>query len=285
MLGYTTQEEFLALTSTEALLANEERERIWGYHQARLRGEAAPVSYNFWRLKQSGEKLFVNNRSFAVDWDDVPAVCTTLFDLTDQQEIEKSLAEQQHLMNSLLKTTQEGFWFIDLDGLTTDVNPAMCEILGHPREEIIGKTIYDFVDDDNKTTFLAQLEVRKEGSVSAYEISLRWNDGQNVPCLNNATPLFGLDGEQCGSVRMWTDITEIKEVHRQLEEETDRAQAALVTSVHGIEVSLTRQAKTTDALQLPLNEVSELVSVLDYKTIDPIKLGKPICGGGWWRSI
>jgi hypothetical protein len=31
--------------------------------------------------------------------------------------------------------------------------------------------------------------------------------------------------------------------------------------------------------------VSELVSVLDYKTIDPIKLGKPICGGGWWRSI
>ncbi len=145
MLGYNNQEDFLAMESTELVLAPEERERIWGYHQARLRGEPAPVSYDFWALKKSGEKLFVNNRSFTVDWDGEPAVCTTLFDLTDQQEIERSLAEQQHLMNSLLRTTHEGTLVYRCSmALTTDVNPAMCEILGRPRGEIIGKTVYRF---------------------------------------------------------------------------------------------------------------------------------------------
>jgi PAS domain S-box-containing protein len=260
MLGYTTPDEFLALDSTELLLAEEERERIWGYHQARLRGEPAPVSYDFWALKQSGEKLFVNNRSFTVDWDGVPAVCTTLFDLTDQQEIEKSLAEQQHLMSSLLRTTQEGFWFINLDGLTTDVNPAMCEILGRPREELLGKTIYDFVDDDNRKTFVEQLELRKQGSVGAYEISLQRADGQNISCLNNATPLFGLDGERCGSVGMWTDITEIKEVHRQLEEETERAQSANVAKSEFLAIA-------SHELRTPMNGVLGMAGLLLRSTM------------------
>jgi PAS domain S-box-containing protein len=255
MLGYGTQEEFLALSSTEALLAEEERERIWGYHQARLRGESAPVSYDFWALKQSGAKLLVNNRSFAVDWDGEPAVCTTLFDLTDQQEIEKSLAEQQHLMNSLLRTTHEGFWFIDLDGLTTDVNPAMCEILGRPREEIIGKTIFDFVDDENRQIFIEQLERRKEGAVNAYEISLQRADGQNVSCLNNATPLFGLDGKRCGSVGMWTDITEIKDVQHLLVEETERAQAANVAKSEFLAIA-------SHELRTPMNGVLGMADLL-----------------------
>ena len=255
MLGYNNQEDFLAMESTELVLAPEERERIWGYHQARLRGEPAPVSYDFWALKKSGEKLFVNNRSFTVDWDGEPAVCTTLFDLTDQQEIERSLAEQQHLMNSLMRTTHEGLWFIDADGLTTDVNPAMCEILGHPREEIIGKTVFDFIDDDNTKIFAEQLELRKQGIVGAYEISLRRAGGQNIPCLNNATPLYGLDGERCGSVGMWTDITEIKEVHRQLEEETERAQAASVAKSEFLAIA-------SHELRTPMNGVLGMAGLL-----------------------
>jgi PAS domain S-box-containing protein len=255
MLGYSTQEEFLALESTEALLAEEERERIWGYHQARLRGEPAPVSYDFWALKQSGEKLFVNNRSFTVDWDGQPAVCTTLFDLTDQQQIEKSLAEQQHLMNSLLKRTHEGFWFIDLDGVTTDFNPAMCEILGRSREEILGKTIYDFVDDENKAIFLEQLELRNKGIISTYEISLQRADGENIPCLNNATPLFGLDGVRCGSVGIWTDISELKEIHHQLEQETKRAQAASVAKSEFLAIA-------NHELRTPMNGVLGMADLL-----------------------
>lgn len=68
ILGFEDLDDFLSIGSTETLLAPEERERIWGYHQARLKGEEAPESYDFWALTKNNLKFYVNNRSFAVDW-------------------------------------------------------------------------------------------------------------------------------------------------------------------------------------------------------------------------
>ena len=200
MFGFDGLEDFLAIESTESLLAPEERERIWGYHQARLRGDSAPPDYDFWALTKNGEKFCVNNRSFVVNWGGQQADCTTLYDLTAKRETEKSLAEQQHLMNALLENTHEGFWFIDLEGVTTDLNPAMGRLLDRPREEIIGRTIFDFVDEENTKVFNEQLARRKKGTAGAYEIELQRSDGSNIACLNNATPLFTSDGVRIGSV-------------------------------------------------------------------------------------
>ena len=126
-------------------------------------------------------------------------------------------------MASLLATTQEGFWFIDLEKRTTDVNPAMCKILGRSREEIIGKSIMDFVDDTNAEVFRKEIARRSGGQTGAYEISLQRPDGSLIPCLNNATPLLTAGGEQIGSVGIWADISEIKMTQRSLEHEKERA--------------------------------------------------------------
>ena len=126
-------------------------------------------------------------------------------------------------MQSLLESTHEGFWFVDLDGKTTDVNPAMCRILDRPREEIIGKTIFDFVDADNERIFHEQLAKRKTGESGGHEITLRRPDGSNIPCLNNATPLLTSEGEKIGSVGIWADITGIMETQRVLEIAKERA--------------------------------------------------------------
>jgi PAS domain S-box-containing protein len=46
-----------------------------------------------------------------------------------------------HVLEQLLQTTREAFWFIDSDTLTLDVNSAMCDPLGRAREDIIGRPI------------------------------------------------------------------------------------------------------------------------------------------------
>ena len=255
MFGFRGLDDFLSIRSTEVLLAPEERDRIWGYHKARLEGGSAPKDYDFEALRQNGEKFMANNRSFVVDWEGQSAVCTTLFDLTARQKTERSLAEQKHLMDSLLATTQEGFWFIDLEKRTTDANPAMCRILGRPREEIIGKSIMEFVDDKNAEIFRDQIARRFEGQTGAYEISLQRPDGSLVPCLNNATPLLTADGTQIGSVGIWADISEIKMTQRSLEHEKERAQSANVAKSEFLAIA-------SHELRTPMNGVLGMADLM-----------------------
>jgi PAS domain S-box-containing protein len=255
MLGYDDLDDFCSMGSTRFVLAPEERERIWGYHRARLKGEPAPTSYDFQALKKSGERLLVNNRSFPVVWNGRRAVCTTLFDLTEQKSIEDSLAEQRHLLESLLATTEEGFWFVNTNGRTTDLNPAMCRILGRDRDEVIGKSIFEFVDEENDSIFREQIERRKQGVRGAYEISLLRPDGTNIPCINNATPLYTPSGERVGSVGIWTDISAMKDVQQRLETEMAKAQAANIAKSEFLAVS-------SHELRTPMNGILGMAGLL-----------------------
>jgi len=130
----------------------------------------------------------------------------------------------EHILRQFLGATQEGFWHIDVDGLTIDVNPAMCEILGRERQDIFGRSIYDFVDETNVRIFQDQLELRKRGVVGPYEIELQRPDGSNVPCINNATPVYDQNGIRISSIGLWTEISDLKNTHTSLIETSRAAQ-------------------------------------------------------------
>jgi len=133
-------------------------------------------------------------------------------------------ASRTTILDQLLQTTQEGFWHIDSETLTIDVNPAMCRILGVDRDAVIGCSIYDFVDDANKQVFLRQIKARKQGATGGYQVSLRRADGVNIPCINNASPILNDAGERIGSIGLWTVIAEAEAYRRH----TDAADHAIV---------------------------------------------------------
>lgn len=133
----------------------------------------------------------------------------------------------EYVLRQFLEATQEGFWHIDVQGLTIDVNPAMCEILARERQDILGRSIYDFVDETNYRIFQHQLDLRKRGVVGPYEIELQRADGSNVPCINNATPVYDDNGAKVSSIGLWTEITEFKNTHADL---VETSRAALKTA-------------------------------------------------------
>ncbi|MDH3800221.1 MAG: PAS domain S-box protein [Desulfobacterales bacterium] len=97
-----------------------------------------------------------------------------------------------------------------------DVNKATCELIDLPREEIVGRNFWDFLDEENREIVREQNRIRKKGEQSIYEVSLLRPDGTPVPCLNNAAPLFDKDGNVVGSFGMTTNITERKHMEEEL---------------------------------------------------------------------
>jgi PAS domain S-box-containing protein len=140
---------------------------------------------------------------------------------------------------AVIGTTHEGFWFVDTNAITTDVNPAMCEILGRPREQIIGKSLYEFVDAENAATLRNEIQRRAEGLPGAYEITLTRPDGTQVECFNNATPLVDTSGVRIGSVGMYVEISARKQAEQQLRATRD----LLVQKTQALQLTLDSMAQ------------------------------------------
>jgi PAS domain S-box-containing protein len=147
-------------------------------------------------------------------------------DVTEQKRTENALVESKRFMNDLLGTTREGFWHIDSEGNTVDVNPAMCTLLDRPREEIIGRSVFDFVDETNRQIFFDEIELRKHGNSGPYEVALTRPDGSLIACMNNATPIKDENGVRTGSIGLWTDISEIKKTLSELQNAKEVAEKA-----------------------------------------------------------
>lgn len=150
-----------------------------------------------------------------------------LHDLTNLKRTEQALRDSEQKLRRILETTGEGFWMIDNDAVTTAVNDAMCAILGRPREQIIGRSIFDFVNEENAAIFREQMRRRAQGEGGSYEIFLSRPDGsQLVPCIFHANPLFGEGGRKTAAFAMVTNITDRKQVEEQLQGAKEAAEAA-----------------------------------------------------------
>jgi PAS domain S-box-containing protein len=123
----------------------------------------------------------------------------------------KELAEKNYLLPLLLRTTRQGFWFVDNDGITLDLNPAMYELLGRTKEEVVGRTVFDLFSGGDLAVMRREIAARQHGAPGNYEITIRRPDGTLRHCVNNATPMHDASGRQTGSVGIWTDITARRE--------------------------------------------------------------------------
>lgn len=149
-----------------------------------------------------------------------------LHDLTTIKRVEQALQDSERRLRRILETTGEGFWMIDNNSVTTRVNDAMCTTLSRSREEIIGKSIFEFVDTENTVIFREEMKRRAQGEGGVYEISLSRPDGSLVPCILHANPLFDEDGHTTGAFAMVTDISDRKQIEEALREAKKAAEAA-----------------------------------------------------------
>src|SRR5665647_1045539 len=103
----------------------------------------------------------------------------------------------------------------------------MCirDRLGYNREEMIGRFIWDFADEEDKGIFQVKLANRKKGIDEVYECKLIRKDGLPVWFLVSAKESFDDAGKFAGSLGMFTDITDRKRVEQELRESKARVES------------------------------------------------------------
>jgi two-component system NtrC family sensor kinase len=136
-------------------------------------------------------------------------------DITERRRAEEALRQLKEFNEGIVQGMEEGIVMEDAEGRITFVNPKMAEMLGYTEEELIGKHWSETVAPSCLRQVEQESSKRPEGISSRYEAVLLRKDGQEVPGLISARPLFG-EGEFVGTLAVCTDLTEIKEMEQQL---------------------------------------------------------------------
>ena len=139
-------------------------------------------------------------------------------DTTEKKKAERALMESEKKYRQIVETAQEGIWLIDENHRTTFVNKEMCQILEYSQKEMMGKTIYSFMDGEGKQIATKLLKRKKEGKSDKQYFKYISKSGKDIWANIAANPLFDESSVYKGSLAMVTDITEFKKAQETLQE-------------------------------------------------------------------
>ncbi|MFW6129382.1 MAG: PAS domain S-box protein, partial [Candidatus Aminicenantaceae bacterium] len=111
---------------------------------------------------------------------------------------------------------------------------AVAGMLGYTEEEMEGKHLFSFMDEEWVNEAKKNLKKRREGVVEQYEFKFRKKSGESVYMLSNTSPIFDEQGNYTGALAVIIDITERKQAEEALRENEEHYRAVVEYSHNGI---------------------------------------------------
>lgn len=141
---------------------------------------------------------------------DIDGILFFAIDVTEQVLAAKKISESDKRYRQIVETAQEGIWTISEENKTTFVNNKICEMLEYSEEEMLGKDIYYFMDDEGKKISAESMQKKKNGYSDQRQFKYISKTGKEIWTHISANPLFDENGTYKGALAMVADITSSK---------------------------------------------------------------------------
>lgn len=175
------------------------------------------------------------------------------------------LREKSEYYKSIIESTDKGAWVINEDGKTVYVNYRMAAMLGYTIEEVVGESIFEFIDEDHRSQFKTRLAGCKVESYESFDLKFCRKDGKGLWAFAGLRPFFDKEGKKIGINGTFVDITERKLMEMALRETQDNLEKAQRIGRIG---SWARDCRTdkiefSEELRNILGEIKPLLSMED----------------------
>lgn len=234
MFGYKASE--LTGQSLRVIHVSDESFRDFEVYYDRLRTEGMVTKEIPFR-RSDGEILWCSTSGTLFEpGNPDKGIIWTLFDITDRRRIEEQIHSSQQRLSLLVEQTNLGIIEWDPDFCVKEWNPAAERIFGYTREEVEGRSAYEFIIPDKVIAALkgtwADLLNQKKGTHSL--IANITKDGRVIMCEWYSTPLVDGTGRTIGVTSMVDDVTEKMKTDMELMESREKLQALITAAQDGV---------------------------------------------------
>lgn len=161
------------------------------------------------RLLQGGQELELTLQRLPAEGVE-PSVVASWHDVTLYTQVEEALRESEARMRALVEGSSDILWEVDARGVYTYCSPNVSAILGYEPEELLGKTPFDFMPEQEAARVGALFEeiVSQRRPFSLLAHTIRYKDGRTGVLECSGQPIFDPQGDLKGYRGVDRDITE-----------------------------------------------------------------------------
>ena len=136
-------------------------------------------------------------------------------DITERRRVEETLRDTSQTLRTIIDASTLAIVVLDRDERVTLWNKAATQLFGWSAEEALGGPI-PMVPEDRRAEFEDGRGRSLAGADVIYETQRRRKDGGLVDVLRSSAPVFGPQGELAGTMAIFMDLTERKQLEDQL---------------------------------------------------------------------
>ena len=188
-----------------------------------------PVAYESWVPNAAGEsRLLAILKSPHLQPDGtIDYVVCSAEDITERYRAEEALRESERRYRLLIENSHDIIYTLNAEGVFTFVSPAWTQLLGHPPQEVVGRSFDLFMHPEDVPQCVELLEqgfatgIQQEGveyRMRHADGSWRWHSSNAVVVRDDAGNIVGVQGNA------W-DVTARKQMQEQLRESVTYAQS------------------------------------------------------------
>lgn len=216
MLGYGTKEELQSCNFRDLYAQPSQRDEIIREVEEKHSIQNRELVFR----RKDGKEIHCLSSGFAIRdaFGKVVRMQGTLVDITDRLEMEKRLHKEEEFVRRLVASFPDLIVVVDREGRLTFVSDRVQEVLGSPPEGFVGEEFGGraYLEDRSKLVEMFQNVIHGRAAHAQVEYRARHADGSWRTLRASAGPLFDASGTITGIVASARDVTESKEVERQL---------------------------------------------------------------------
>jgi PAS domain S-box-containing protein len=188
---------------------------------ARIRtGEAVTVEGR--HRRKDGSEFPVEVRLSRYEVRGRPLYLALARDVSERQAAQARLVESEQRFRSLFEQAPVAYQSLDIEGRFLDANPALCELLGYTREELLGRGFDEFWSDAIQPKFPETFGGLVRSGRVCEELQLRRKDGSLATALIRGRVERDPGGRFVRTHCILTDISERRRLEDFLREQKAR---------------------------------------------------------------